>query len=63
MRLGRAGLVGAAISFARSERGKRMIRDARNRVDTPANRDKVKQTVSGLRARRSSGDGRGTPPV
>ena len=53
MRLARAGVIGAAISFARSERGQRMIREARQKYDTPANRAKARETLSGLRGRRS----------
>ncbi|MCW2500350.1 MAG: hypothetical protein JWN87_2026 [Frankiales bacterium] len=52
MRLGRAGLVGAAISFARSKRGQQLIHDVRRKVDTPANRHKLQETVKGLRGRR-----------
>ncbi|MDT7570296.1 MAG: hypothetical protein QOE05_470 [Actinomycetota bacterium] len=48
----RAGLIGAAISFARSERGQRMIRDAREKYDTPANRAKARDALSGLRGGR-----------
>ena len=52
MRLGRAGLIGAAVTFARSERGQRMIREARQKYDTPANRAKAQDALSGLRGRR-----------
>jgi hypothetical protein len=54
MSLRRAGLLGAALTFARSERGKRMIRDARERYDTPENRARAKEGLSGLRNRRSA---------
>jgi hypothetical protein len=47
------GLLGAAISFARSERGQRMIRQARQKYDTPANRAKLRETLS--RGRRPAG--------
>jgi hypothetical protein len=50
----RAGLLGLAITFARSERGQRMIRDARRRYDTPANRAKARDAVAGLRGPRRS---------
>lgn len=46
MRLGRAGIIGLALSFARSQRGQRMLRDARNRIDTPANRQRARDAVS-----------------
>lgn len=46
MRLGRIGLLGAAVSFARSERGQRMIQQARQKYDTPANRAKVRETLN-----------------
>jgi hypothetical protein len=44
-------MIGAAVSFARSERGQRMIRDARQKYDTPENRAKAKDAVSNLRGR------------
>lgn len=47
MRRGRAGLLMAAVSFARSERGQRILRQARDKVDTPENRAKLQ----GLRKR------------
>lgn len=46
MRLKRMGLLGAAVGFARSERGQRMIRDARQKYDTPANRAKARELVN-----------------
>ncbi len=52
MRIGRAGLLGAAITFARSERGQRLIRETRQKYDTPANRAKARQALSGLRGSR-----------
>jgi hypothetical protein len=52
MRLRRAGLIGAAITFARSERGQQLIRDAREKYDTPANRAKAREALSGLRGGR-----------
>lgn len=52
MRLRRAGLIGAAIAFARSERGQQLIRDAREKYDTPANRAKAREALSGLRGGR-----------
>jgi hypothetical protein len=51
-RRGRAGLLGAAVAFARSPQGQRMIREARRRYDTPQNRALLKQKVAGLRAGR-----------
>jgi hypothetical protein len=50
MNLKRVGLLGMAISFARSERGQRMIREARAKYDTPANRDKVREALGRRRA-------------
>jgi len=44
----------AAVSFARSPRGKRMIAQARQKVDTPQNRAKVQDAVAGLRQNRGS---------
>ena len=49
---GRAGLLGAAITFARSPQGQRMIMEARRRYDTPQNRELLRQKVAGLRGRR-----------
>ena len=51
MRLKRAGFLGAAITLARSERGQRMIKEARAKYDTPANRAKAKESLSGLRGK------------
>jgi hypothetical protein len=47
MRLGRASLIGAAVSFARSERGRRMMADARQKYDTPENRAKAREALRG----------------
>jgi hypothetical protein len=55
MRMRRAGLLGAAIAFARSERGQRMIADARRKYDTPANRAKLNDAISNLRGRAAGG--------
>jgi hypothetical protein len=52
MRLRRAGLIGAAIAFGRSARGQQLIRQAREKYDTPANRAKARETLSGLRGTR-----------
>jgi CHASE3 domain sensor protein len=49
MRLRRLGLLGAAVTFARSERGQRMIQQARQKYDTPENRAKVREAVAGAR--------------
>jgi len=49
-------LIGAAISFARSERGQRLIADARRKYDTPENRAKVNEAVQNAR---KSWDSRG----
>jgi len=53
MRRGRrAGLLGAALAFAQSPQGQRMLMEARRRYDTPQNRELLKQKVAGLRASR-----------
>jgi hypothetical protein len=52
MRLRRAGLLGLAITFARSQQGQRLIRQTRERFDTPANRAKAREAVVGLRGSR-----------
>ena len=52
MRMRRAGLLGAAITFAQSQRGQQMIRQARARLDTPANREALRNAVSKGRPRR-----------
>jgi len=51
-------VVGAAIAFARSERGQRLIADARRKYDTPANRAKVSEALANLR---NSSQGHGRP--
>jgi hypothetical protein len=38
-----------AIAFARSERGRQLIDQARQRYDTPANRARVRSALHGLR--------------
>lgn len=48
-RTGRAGLIGAAMAFARSPQGQRMIREARRRYDTPQNRALLRQWLADLR--------------
>lgn len=58
MRKGRAGLLGAAVAFARSPKGQQMIAQARQKYDTPQNRAKLREAVSGLRQSRGSGSGR-----
>ena len=52
MRLRRAGLLGAAISMARSEKGQRMIRDLRTKYDTPDNRAKARDALAKVRTPR-----------
>jgi hypothetical protein len=49
MRLRRLGLIGVAVTFARSERGQKLIQQAREKYDTPENRAKVRQAVAGAR--------------
>jgi hypothetical protein len=46
------GLIGAAVTFARSQRGQRMIQQARQKYDTPQNRAKAREAVAGLRGGR-----------
>jgi hypothetical protein len=55
----RAGVLGAAIAFARSPQGQHLIGEARRRFDTPENRAKVRQLVA---ERRRAGSG-STPPT
>ena len=52
-RKGRAGLIGAALAFARSPQGQRMLIEARRRYDTPENRARLRQAVAGVRSRRT----------
>ena len=47
MRLRRAGLLMTVIAFARSERGRHMIDQARQKYDTPANRARVRSALHG----------------
>ena len=54
MRLRRLGLLGAAITFARSEQGQRMIQQARARYDTPQNRAKVREAIGNVRSGRTA---------
>ena len=49
MRLRQIGLIGAAIAFARSARGQRIIADARRKYDTPENRAKVNDAFQNAR--------------
>ena len=48
-RSGRAGLLYTAVAFARSPPGQRMIAEARQRYDTPANRARLRQVLADLR--------------
>jgi len=50
MRLRRLGLIAAAVTFARSERGQKVIQQARQKYDTPENRAKVREAVAGARS-------------
>ena len=50
MRVRRLGLLAAAVTFARSERGQKLIQQARERYDTPENRAKVRDAVTGVRS-------------
>jgi hypothetical protein len=49
MKLRQIGLIGAAMSFARTERGQRLIAQTRQKYDTPANRAKARDVLNGLR--------------
>jgi hypothetical protein len=55
MGLRRLGLIGAAITFARSERGRRMIQQARAKYDTPQNRAKAKEALTKRTSRTTTG--------
>jgi hypothetical protein len=48
MRLRRASLLMTVIAFARSERGRQMIDQARQKYDTPANRTRVRTALHGM---------------
>jgi hypothetical protein len=54
MRIKRLGLMASAIAFARSERGKQLIADARRKYDTPENRAKLSQAITNARTRTST---------
>jgi hypothetical protein len=49
MGIKRLGLIASAVAFARSERGRRLIADARRKYDTPENRARLAETVGNLR--------------
>src|SRR3954470_19751052 len=53
-RLRRLGMLAAAVSFARSERGQRLIKETRAKYDTPENRAKARQMLADLRAKRTT---------
>lgn len=57
MKPSRLGLIASAVAFARSERGQRLIADARRKYDTPENRAKLSEAIGNLR-NRSSGEKR-----
>jgi hypothetical protein len=59
---GRAGLIGAALAFARSPQGQRMLMEARRRYDTPENRAKLRQASRG-RAAAAPALATAAPPV
>ena len=54
MGLARKGLVGVAVGFLQSPRGRRAIADARRRVDTPENREKARRLVEQARSQTRS---------
>jgi hypothetical protein len=47
-------MVAAAVSFIRSERGQKLIKQARAKYDTPQNRARARQVVTDLRSKRSA---------
>ena len=51
-RSGRAGLLGIVVAFLRSPQGQRLLREARLRYDTPANRAKLREAFGQLRSQR-----------
>ena len=46
----RAGLLGVAVTFLQSERGQQLVRQAREKYDTPANRAKARDAVQQVAA-------------
>lgn len=54
----KAGVMGAAMAFLQSERGRRVVADARRRLDTPENRDKARRLVEQARTQVARGAGR-----
>lgn len=60
MRTRRLGLIASAVAFARSERGQRLIADARRKYDTPENRAKLSAAMSNVRNRSAGGATRRT---
>jgi hypothetical protein len=55
--MSRLGLLASAVAFARSERGQRLIADARRKYDTPENRAKLNETIGNLRNRSAGSAG------
>jgi hypothetical protein len=55
MRMRRLGLLGSVVAFARSERGQRLIADARRKYDTPENRARLSEAVTNARRRSAGG--------
>jgi hypothetical protein len=51
----RLGLLASAVAFARSERGQRLIADARRKYDTPEHRAKLNEAVANMRSRSAGG--------
>ena len=52
MAKGRKGLVGAALAFAASPQGRRVIQQAKEYASKPENRQKAQQLVQQARSRR-----------
>ena len=50
-------LIAAALAFAGSPKGRKMLADARTKYDTPENRKKVGDAISQLRSKRAAAAG------
>ena len=54
-------LLRRAAQFARSPQGRRAIQEARTRLDTPENRQRVSETIARVRSSRGRGGATGAP--
>lgn len=52
--LGKLALIGGAVAFARSTQGKKAIAQARQKYDTPENRQVLQQKVATLKGGKGS---------